>query len=279
MADQRAAIVTGASRGIGRAIAVRLARSGYRLALLARNAAALAETIKACAAAAAEAPDDSAGGAQPEPKRRRTAEAADPCDTRESADFLPCAVDLRNRERVKEVIDGAAAALGGVSVLVCNAGVLLSASAVSGDPARWEEELDVNVKGSMAATRATLPHILESKAATKAVIFIGSTGSQWSFPYCGGYCASKHALRGFAGSVFPEVRDKGVKVCMIMPGFTDTDMIASNKGMVKDKLIRPDDVAHAVECVLGFPPSACPTEMLIRPQYDCTDGTVPYTIV
>mmetsp|Transcript_39843 Transcript_39843/g.109657 ORF Transcript_39843/g.109657 Transcript_39843/m.109657 type:complete len:195 (-) Transcript_39843:28-612(-) len=124
-----------------------------------------------------------------------------------------------------------------------------------------------------------LPHIVASPARVKAVIFVGSTGSQWSFPYCGGYCASKHALRGFAGSVFPEVRDKGVKVCVIMPGFTDTDMVASNKGMIKEKMMRPDDVAHTVECVLGFPPSACPTEIVVRPQFDCTDGSVPYTIV
>merc|ERR1719401_2976661 len=116
----------------------------------------------------------------------------------------------------------------------------------------------------MAATRYALPHIIASRHPTKAVIFIGSTGSQWSFPYCGGYCASKHALRGFAGSLFEEVRDKGVKVCTIMPGFTDTEMTAANKGMIKEKMMQPEDVAHAVECVLNFPQSACPTEMLIR---------------
>lgn len=289
MADRPVAVVTGASRGIGRATAARLARAGYRVALLARDRAALAEAVEACAAAAAAA---SGGGgeappeAAPRPKRPRSdgapgAEASvqGTADAGMEELFRPYVVDLRERGRVQEAIDGAANAFGGISVLVCNAGVLLATSAASGDPARWEEELDVNVKGSMAATRAALPHILQSKAATKAVIFIGSTGSQWSFPYSGGYCASKHALRGFAGSVFLEVRDKGVKVCTIMPGFTDTDMIAANKGMVKDKLMKPDDVAHAVECVLNFPSSACPTEMLIRPQYDCTDGTVPYTIV
>merc|ERR1719401_2207812 len=131
----------------------------------------------------------------------------------------------------------------------------------------------------MAATRYALPHIIASRHPTKAVVFIGSTGSQWSWPYGGGYCASKHALKGFAGSVFSEVRDKGVKVCLIMPGFTDTAMVANNPGMIKDKMMRPEDVAHAVESVLAFPVSACPTELLLRPQYDCTDGSVPYTIV
>mmetsp|Transcript_117337 Transcript_117337/g.373850 ORF Transcript_117337/g.373850 Transcript_117337/m.373850 type:complete len:302 (-) Transcript_117337:175-1080(-) len=301
MPSTRRAIVTGASRGIGRAIAVRLARAGWQVALFGRDAEALGETAAACIAAASV--DEGAPGGEPTAaeappaKRPRTAASGDAVAAaaaegaaagegaatgsvfEEGGRFPTVLVDMRDRERVREAVDRAAARLGGLEALVCNAAVLLAASAVDGDPARWEEELDVNVKGSMAATRYALPHILRSQASSRAVIFIGSTASQWSFPWCGGYCASKHALKGFAGSVFSEVRDKGVKVTLIMPGFTDTDMVAANKGMIKDKMIQPDDIAHAVEFVLSFPSSACPTEMLIRPQYDCTDGTVPYTIV
>eukprot|EP00931_Biecheleriopsis_adriatica_P103603 TRINITY_DN78410_c0_g1_i1.p1 TRINITY_DN78410_c0_g1~~TRINITY_DN78410_c0_g1_i1.p1 ORF type:complete len:261 (+),score=43.10 TRINITY_DN78410_c0_g1_i1:58-840(+) len=257
----KVALVTGASRGIGKEISVRLARAGYCLALLGRKEDLLAETAAACKTASACEETESAR------KRARTEQQ-----------ILTFSVDLRKREEVEKAVEDTVAAFGGISVLVCNAGVLISASAVTGNPESWEEELDVNVKGTMAASRAALPHIIKSPH-TRAVIIIGSTGSRWSWPYGGGYCASKHALRGYAGSLFEEVRDKGVKVCIIMPGFTDTDMTAANKGMVREKMIRPDDVAHAVECVLNFPSSACPTEILIRPQYSCVDGSVPYTIV
>ena len=269
---QPVAVVTGASRGIGQAIALRLARAGYRIALLGRDAGALAETASACEA---EAKAQAHSVVPPS--------AAIQCKQAESESsspqFLPFVVDLSVRDQVSAAMQSIMAAFDDISVLVCNAGVLLSTPIVDGDPTRWEQELDVNVKGTMAAAHVALPQILKSSAVVKAVIIIGSTGSQWSWPFGAGYCASKHALKGFAGSLFEEVRDKGVKVCIIMPGFTDTAMTASNPGMVNGKKIQPDDVAHAVECVLNFPSSACPTEILIRPQYNCTDGTVPYTIV
>eukprot|EP00746_Dinoflagellata_sp_MGD_P127012 gnl/MRDRNA2_/MRDRNA2_61697_c0_seq1.p1 gnl/MRDRNA2_/MRDRNA2_61697_c0~~gnl/MRDRNA2_/MRDRNA2_61697_c0_seq1.p1 ORF type:complete len:274 (+),score=51.32 gnl/MRDRNA2_/MRDRNA2_61697_c0_seq1:71-892(+) len=269
------AVVTGASRGIGRAIAVELAQCGYRVALLGRDYEKLTETAKLCREAAEKlltSEINKVDNEEREAKRPRTD------DAKAETKFAVFTVDIRDRAAVDAAIDDVVKTFSGISVLVCNAGVLLGTPVVGGDPAKWEEEIDVNVKGTMAVAHAAMPHILQA-ATCRAVIIIGSTGSMWSWPWGGGYCASKHALRGFAGSLFQEVRDKGVKVCLIMPGFTDTQMVASNPGMIHEKKMRPEDIAHAAKCVLNFPVSACPTEMLIRPQFNCTDGTVPYTIV
>lgn len=285
MSTAKVAVVTGASRGIGRWIAVELARTGYSVALLGRAEQDLHATAKLCEdavaavkvdaeRAVANAQDDEEERGHPPAKRVRT--AVGDC----SKSYLPFIVDLRNREEVDTIVAAIVKTWGTISVLVCNAGVLLATPVLGGQPEKWEEEIDVNVKGTMAITHAALPHILgAATGATKAIVIIGSTGSRWSWPWGGGYCASKHALRGYAGSVFEEVRDKGVKVCLIMPGFTDTAMTSANPGMINEKKMRPEDVAHAVTAVLSFPASACPTEMLIRPQFTCTDGTVPYTIV
>jgi len=262
------AIVTGASRGIGKAISVELARSGYSVALLGRNENDLMDTAKLCHDAAPQQT------ATDEPVAKRPRSDVD----KTKSEYVPFVVDITKREEVDRVVADVAKTFGGITVLVCNAGTLKGTPVVGGDPKKWEEEIDVNVKGTMSVTHAVIPHVLESTHG-KAVVIIGSTGSMWSWPWGGGYCASKHALRGFAGSLFEEVRDKGVKVCLIMPGFTDTEMTASNPGMIHEKKMRPADVAHAVMCVLSFPSSACPTEMLIRPQFNCTDGTVPYTVV
>lgn len=174
---------------------------------------------------------------------------------------------------MRAAVDAAAAALGGLSVLVCNAAMMQPVSMVDGDPAKWEEELDVNVKGPMACTRFALPHILASGCENKAVILVGSIVSKLALPGAAGYVSSKHALAGFAGCLFGEVREKGVKVSLIMPGFVATELVQDWPGLVFEKMLKPDDVANAVECVLSFSSSACPTEILLKPQYSPEDGS------
>lgn len=189
------------------------------------------------------------------------------------ARFPTFSVDIKDTEKVRAAVDAAAAALGGLSVLVCNAAILQPVSVLDGDPAMWEEELDVNVKGTMASTRFALPHILASACETKGVILVGSILSQYMEPGAAGYVSSKHALKGFAGCLFGEVREKGVKVCLIMPGFVATEMVQVFEGLIFENMLKPDDVAHAVECVLSFSASACPIEILLRPQYSAEGGT------
>lgn len=79
------------------------------------------------------------------------------------------------------------------------------------------------------------------------------------------YVASKHGVVGFAGSLFEDVRERGIKVCAICPGIVNTS-VTEDAGIDPARAIRPEDVAAAVRFVVTFPASACPTEILLNPQ-------------
>jgi len=115
----------------------------------------------------------------------------------------------------------------------------------------------------MRATRLALPYITRSEHG--AVIFIASMAGKVAYGMNPAYVASKHGLVGFAGSVFEDVRERGIKVCAICPGLVST-AVTADIGLDLAKAIQPDDVAAAVRFVLTFPPSACPTEILLSPQ-------------
>ena len=82
------------------------------------------------------------------------------------------------------------------------------------------------------------------------------------------YAAAKFGLLGFTQSLFAEVRDHGIKVAAICPGLVDTDLIPRNKQVDRDKFLHPDDIAEVVYDVLISPLRACPTEIVLEPQYD-----------
>jgi NADP-dependent 3-hydroxy acid dehydrogenase YdfG len=79
------------------------------------------------------------------------------------------------------------------------------------------------------------------------------------------YAASKHALNGFSGCLYEDVREIGIKVSTIMPGFVETDL-TENLGMTSRNMIQPEDVANCVEYVLSASAHCCPTEIVLRPQ-------------
>lgn len=168
MLSDHIAIVTGAGRGIGRAVALMLAREDCDLALIARNERELGETAAACLALGARA--------------------------------LPLPLDLADMPALAGAIETAARELGGLNVLVNNAGAHAFASSVDADLEQWDRMLDVNLRAVMHATRLALPHIARGAAAGKrgAVIFVSSLGGKFSAPTNAGYAATKHALTGFA---------------------------------------------------------------------------------
>ncbi|MEC9071113.1 MAG: SDR family NAD(P)-dependent oxidoreductase, partial [Myxococcota bacterium] len=148
------------------------------------------------------------------------------------------------------------------------AGIYASGLAHEADMDAFDQVIDVKVKALMRLTRLSLPHLLEASPA--AVINVASVAGKMTFRGGGAYCASKHAVMGFTGSVFEDVREQGVKVCAICPGFVNTSMVAG-RGLDMDKMIQPDDIADAVAFVASFPDTGCPTEIVIRPQRN------PYT--
>ncbi len=189
LAGKRVAL-TGASAGIGRELAVQRAHAGARLALGARNAEALRETAEACARAGGE------------------------------AHVIPC--DVTRAAECRAFIEEAARALGGLDVLVNNAGVsMVSRFEDVQDLGVFERLLQVNYLGAVYCTHAALPHLRERQGLLVAVSSLtGLTG----VPSRSAYAASKHALQGFFDSLRVELRGTGVDVLVVSPGFVGTEM-------------------------------------------------------
>ena len=232
MAERReVALITGASRGIGAACAEHFAKAGYDLALLARTEATLAEVVERCEA--------------------------------EGVRAVGMAVDVSDERAVSAAVTRCVDELGGLSVVINNAGTYAKGSADTLDPAVFERVMAINVNGLMYVTRHALPHLVS--AGRGAVIQISSVAGRGSFAGGGAYCASKHAVIGYSEAVFEDVREAGVKVTVICPGFVNTEMVAG-RGLLMERMIQPDDVASAALFAARFPSTACPTEIVIRPQ-------------
>jgi 3-oxoacyl-[acyl-carrier protein] reductase len=227
----KVALVTGASRGIGRSIAVMLAQEGCNVALLARNEKALEESAALC-------------------KNR-------------GVKTLSIRQDLTETSELPTTIQKVASELGGIDILINNAGIATMQSVVNANPNEWKNLLDVNLYAVMEMTRLTVPYIIQRGGGS--IIFIASISSKITYAGGAAYCASKHAITGFAGSVFEDVRHQNVKVCSICPGYVNTEMVAE-LGIDPATMTQPEDVSEAVRFVLKFPSSACPTEIIIQAQ-------------
>lgn len=200
-------IVTGASRGIGRAIALRLATTGADLALLARDKAALASVAAELAGKA----------------------VAYECDVAD-----PAAV-----ERVAALVR---AAMPPVRTIVNNAGAVLRKPTVEIDDAEWRRVMAVNVDGTFHVTRAFLPQLTEAGG---RIINISSRAGREGTALLAPYCAAKHAVVGFTRSLAEELRAAKVCVNAVCPGSVDTAMLREGlPGAVPD--MTPDDIARTV---------------------------------
>jgi NAD(P)-dependent dehydrogenase (short-subunit alcohol dehydrogenase family) len=203
------ALVTGASRGIGRAVARRLARAGARVALLARHTADLK-------VAAAEIHD--AGG-----------------------DALIIACDVAESGQVTSAVEEARAALGGIDLLVNNAGVVARAALVDTTEEVFDRILAVNLRGAYLLCRAVLPEMLARRSGR--IINVGSISSTLGTPNLSAYCASKWGLLGLTKSLAEELRESGVSVTSLLPGSVDTEML---RGSGFAPVLNPEQVAQVV---------------------------------
>lgn len=227
----KTAFVTGANRGIGRAIALKLADLGYNLFLLARNQEMLNAVAQECSAKAV------------------TVECL--------------AGELASEVFMDKAITTALTSFGAIDVLVNNAGTASQQAVQDADLSAWRDIMDVNFNAVMYLSRHLLPGMVSRKSGT--VINISSLSGRNTNAGGAIYSATKHALNGFSGCMYEDVRDYGVKVSTIMPGFVDTDLTES-LGMQANKMIQPEDVAASVEYVLSASTYCCPTEIVLRPQ-------------
>jgi NAD(P)-dependent dehydrogenase (short-subunit alcohol dehydrogenase family) len=206
----RHALITGAGRGIGAAIARRLAADGARLSLLGRQRDALE-------ALAAELP-------------------AAAC-----AQVLVC--DVTEADAVANAWSQAVDAAGPVEILVNNAGQAASAPFGRTTDELWQRMLAVNLTGTFLCTRATLPGM--QAAGWGRIVNIASTAGQRGYAYVSAYVAAKHGVIGLTRSLALEVAAKGITVNAVCPGYTETDLLRESLSNVVAKTGRSADEARA----------------------------------
>ena len=221
----RAVLVTGASRGIGRAVAEAFAAQGDRIAVhFGSNADAAEQTLEHLA----------------------------------GSGHVLVQVDLADAEQVRRVVDGAAEQLGGLDVLVNNAGVFFAhppATTSWEDWQRlWSTTLAVNLTGAAHATFSAVPHLTARGGG--AVVNVSSRGAFRGEPDCPAYGASKAGLNAFGQSMAVALAPLGIAVSTVAPGFVDTEMAAEVlSGPGGDavraqspfgRVARPEEVAAAV---------------------------------
>jgi len=233
--DQHIALVTGAGRGIGRATALSLARAGCDVALVARTKSELD-------AVAAEV--EQAG-----------------------VRALVLLADVTDDAQVEAFLQHAVVELGSISILVNNAGVA-PPRMVHGKAAvaEWDRMLATCLRAPMVLSRLLLPDMLVHQRGT--IINIASVAGRGSHPGEAAYAAAKAGLIAFSHALFAEVRNSGVRVVAVCPGYVDTALIPQNRRVDREKFLRPDDVADTILHLIALPAHACPTEILIEPQFD-----------
>lgn len=228
------AVVTGATEGIGRATAFALGRAGASLAICARNAAKVKETVTALARA-----DITAIGT--------------PCDVRD-----PSSVQAFGRFVREQAGDPA--------ILVNNAGIGRFAPLDEMTLEDWDDVQATNVRSLFLVTREFLPAM--KRAGRGDIVNVASLAGRNGFPGGTAYTASKHAVLGFSKSLLLEVRKEGVRVIAVCPGSVDTPWVEKS-GRPKpnrDRILHAEDVAETILHALTLPPErATISELDIRP--------------
>jgi NADP-dependent 3-hydroxy acid dehydrogenase YdfG len=224
--EGKVALVTGASRGIGAAVAHSLAAEGVRLALASRSG------------------DDL--GLDGAVARR---------------------CDVRRPDDLEALVTEAVERFGGIDILVANAGVGAYGPFLDLPADQLDEMIDVNVKGTLYAVRAALPHLLESDAAD--IVTLASEAGRRGLPLEAVYCASKFAQVGFTRALDHELREQGVRCSNVCPGGVATDF-AMGRGRTPEMpalagMMTPEDVAEVVRFVITRPRNHRILETAFRP--------------
>ncbi len=223
-------LVTGASRGIGAAVAQAFAARGARLALVARDTDALATVVAQCAEAGGDA-------------------RAFPCDVTDDA-------------AVEAMADAVQKWAGTPDVVVNNAGLFEPGGVLETSPEAFRRQLDVNVVSAFLVTRAFLGGMLERGSGR--VLMMGSVASVRGYPGGSAYGAAKHALLGLARAIREETKGTGVSVTTLLPGATRTGSW-DGTDLPDDRFIPPQDVARVAVEVATLSGRTVVEEVLLRP--------------
>jgi NAD(P)-dependent dehydrogenase (short-subunit alcohol dehydrogenase family) len=231
----KAALVTGSTRGIGRAIAEALADAGAGVAVNARTRRDVEATVSALRAGA-----------------RGT--------------VVGIVADVGRPDDCTRLVTEAAAALGRLDILVNNAGfgILKSIEELTWD--EWRGQIDVNLGGVWGCTKAALPYLKEAGRADGAwVINIGSLAGRNTFAGGSAYNASKFGLVGMTEAIMLDLRPQGIRVSIVMPGSVNTAFDNREAEPGRGWRLEPSDVALAVMQLLAYPREAHVSRIEMRP--------------
>jgi NADP-dependent 3-hydroxy acid dehydrogenase YdfG len=244
--DGTVALVTGASSGIGAATARMLARRGAAVALVARRTerlAGLAQEIEGMGARA-----------------------------------LVVQADIADRQEAEAAVRRTVRELGRLDILVNNAGVMRPGPALESPFEEWQLMVDVNISGVMCITHAALPHLVSAAGSgvrgVADVVNISSTSGRQAGPRTAAYSFTKFGLIGFSDGLRLEFKDHRVRVCVIEPGRTVSEIGDALRPEIKETAakmfahvvpLEADDVAEAIEFAVTRPARASVDELLVRP--------------
>lgn len=228
----RVAVVTGASTGIGYAVAEALAKAGANVLICARNAEAIGR--------AAEALNGGGGG---------------------RVVGMPC--DMRSYDQVRSLIERAESEFGGIDILINNAGVGTFAPIDELSVELWSQMIETNLSGVFYACHETVPRM--KKRGGGFIINIGSLAGKNPMPGGTAYNASKFGLLGFSEAMMLDVRHDDIRVSCVMPGSVATHFNAHTPDDADAWKIQPEDIADIVMDLLATPARTLPSRIEVRP--------------
>jgi len=227
----KTAIVTGASRGIGRAISIALAEHGVNLALNSRSSESLKGILEEAAAL--------------------------------GVDVLPCPADIADPDSPAEIVRKTVDRFGGIDILINNAGIAIPRHICETPTEEWDLHMAINARAPFLMCREAIPYLRKSEAAT--IINISSVVGNKGYVNQGAYTASKHALMGMTKVLAQEVHGDGIRVHVISPGGVATEMVQKTRpDLDMSELITPEDIVDIVMFLLTHRGNAVIDEISVR---------------
>jgi 3-oxoacyl-[acyl-carrier protein] reductase len=231
MLKNKIALITGASRGIGRELALRFSREGIHVAITGRDEKELkqvADEIK-----------------------------------KNGIESLIILADLKDKNAPGKIISEVVKKFGALDILINNAGFAINKPFEKHSIDEWEDLMAINSRAPFFITQAALPYLKKSSLPT--VINISSAVGRLGYPDQAAYTASKHALMGWTKSLAKEVQKDGIRVHVIAPGGVATDMIAKMRPDIKkEELIQTKEIADVVMFLLSLKGNAMIDELNLR---------------
>lgn len=224
------ALITGASRGIGLAIARRLGQMGARISICGRNEQSL--------------------------------DAARSQLQKEGIETFSFAANVADSRQVSALVEAASAKFGHIEILVNNAGIGRFGPVNQLNETDWDTVLDTNLKGVFLVSRAVMEGMISRGRGH--IVNISSLAGKNSFAGGSIYCASKWGLLGLTYSMAEDLRAHGIRVAAVCPGSVATEF-SPHAGKDPRKMLQAEDVAHAVAMILTEAPQSFISEVLLRP--------------